>query len=96
MRGTSWEELVEWLSHGHEVEFIYRETPYVIQPEEDNGKAFLVIWRLGDSAVCICKQDVPMHGDIPLECIDTVLCEKCFDGKSFREIEQDAEVTSIL
>lgn len=48
-----------------------------------------------DAAKCIAKCEITMNGDIPQYVIDTVLSEKCFDGKSFFEIQQDITVTVI-
>ena len=39
--------------------------------------------------------EIDVEGDIPQEVIDAVLSEKCFDGKSFLEIEKDVTVTVI-
>ena len=36
-----------------------------------------------------------MGGDIPQAVIDAVFSDKCFDGKSFLEIEKDITVTVI-
>lgn len=67
-----------------------------MQPEVNDGNTYLVIWDCTpDSAKCIAKHEIETDGDIPPYVIDAVLSEKCFDGKSFLEIEQDITVTVI-
>ena len=88
-------ELYEWVSHSHEIEFIYEGITYMVQPEVSNGKSWLTIWECSDSPKCICRHEIPETGDIPKEIIDTVLSEKCFVGKSFAEIEKGTIVTVI-
>ena len=80
MNGIKMDELQELISHCHEAEFEYIDTTYVLQPKVNEGKAYLVIWD---------------WGNIPQAVIDAVLSDKCFDGKSFLEIEKDITVTVI-
>lgn len=97
MQGSTMSEFCEFISHGREAEFDYDDTTYVLQPEIDNGKAYLVIWDCTpDHGKCIAKREIPEHGDIPQGIIDAILSEKCFDGRSFMEIEQDVNVTVIF
>ena len=96
MNGIKMNELYELISHFHDAEFEYNGTTYVLQPEADEGKTYLVIWDCTpDAARCIAKREIPMNGDIPQSAIDAVLSEKCFDGKSFMEVEKDITVTVI-
>jgi hypothetical protein len=96
MNGIKMTELYELISHNHEAEFEYDGTTYVLQPEVNDGKSYLVIWDCTpDSAKCICKHEIGDWGDIPQSVIDAVLSEKCFNGKSFIEIEKDITVTVI-
>lgn len=97
MIGVTMEELYELVSHNHEAEFEYRDKTYVLQPEvDDDDNAYLVIWDCTpDNAKCIAKHETSIEGDIPEEIITSVLSEKCFDGKSFLEIEKDITVTVI-
>ena len=39
--------------------------------------------------------EIGVEGDIPQSVIDAVLSEKCFNGKSFVEIEKEITVTVI-
>ena len=96
MYGIEMNELKELISHCHEAEFEYNRTTYVLQPEVNDGKTYLVIWDCTpDAAKCIAKHEIETDGDIPQYVIDSVLSEKCFDGKSFLEIERDITVTVI-
>ncbi len=97
MQGISMNELCELISHNHEAEFEYNGTTFVLQPEVNDDKTYLVIWDCTpDAAKCIAKCEITVDGDIPQEIIDAVLSEKCFDGKSFLEIENDIIVTVIF
>ena len=96
MQGITMNELYELISHCHEAEFEYGGTTYVLQPEVNGNKAYLVIWDCTpDVTKCIAKHEIGVEGDIPQAVIDAVLSEKCFDGKSFLEIEKDITVTVI-
>ncbi len=88
------EELRERLSWGHDAEFTYQGDEYVIQQEETSVNE--VIWQITPEAKCISKNPIPAEGQIPDECIDAVLNDKCFGEKSFMEIEKDVTVDSIL
>lgn len=96
MQGITMNELYELISHYHDAEFEYDGTTYVLQPEVNDNKTYLVIWDCTSNAEkCIAKCDVDAEGEIPQSVIDVVLSEKCFYGKSFLEIEKDIEVTVI-
>lgn len=96
MQGVTMNELYELISYYHEAEFEYNSTTYVLQPEENDGETYLVIWDCTPNAAkCIAKHEIGVKGDIPKAVIDAVLSEKCFAGKSFLEIEHDVTVTVI-
>lgn len=95
MIGTSMDELKDRLIKGHEAEFTYKDIIYVIQPEVLDNKSYLVIWNCGKDSSCICRYSIP-QGIIPQDLIDKVFNEKCFDGKSFYEIEADVTVETIF
>lgn len=96
MKGIKIKELYELISHCHDAEFEYNGTTYVLQPEVNDDKYYLVIWDCTpDAAKCIAKQEIGGSGDIPQSVINAVLSEKCFEGKSFIEIEEDITVTVI-
>lgn len=96
MNGIKMGELYELVSHGHEIEFEYGKTVYVLQPEVNGGKKYLVIWDCTpDAAKCIAKHKIGIGDDIPRSIIDATLSEKCFNGKSFFEIEKKIEITTI-
>lgn len=95
MRGVTFDELYEWISHSHEVEFTWNNTAYVLQPEVKDGISYLVIWDCAPNGECLCRHIIPDHGDIPKADIDAVLNKPCFSGKSFVEVERDIVVDAI-
>ena len=96
MQGITMNEMCELISHYHDAEFEYNGTTYVLQPEVNDDKTYLVIWDCTpDAAKCIAKSEITVEGDIPQSVIYAVLTEKCFDGKSFLEIESNITVTVI-
>ncbi len=96
MNGIKMGEFYELLSHYHDAEFEYNGTTYVLQPEVNDDKGYLVIWDCTpEAAKCIAKHEIGVDGDIPRDVIDAVLSEKCFDGKSFLELEKHITVTVI-
>lgn len=96
MNGIKMGELYELISYCHEAEFMYNGTTYVLQPEVNDSKAYLVIWDCSPNTTeCIAKHESNIGNVIPQSGIDAVLSEKCFNGKSFMEIEQDITVTVI-
>ena len=89
-------EMYELISHYHDAEFVFNGTTYVLQPEVNNNKTYLVIWDCTPNAEkCIANYEIETDGDIPYSVIDAVLSEKCFNGKSFMEIENLITVTVI-
>lgn len=97
MKGINLDELYEFLSYSREIEFEYNGKNYALQPEVHDGIAYLLIWDCDDNdADCLVKRKLPKWGDVPREVIDDVLNTKCFNGKSFLEVEQDIEVTIIF
>lgn len=96
MQGITMNELYELVSHCHDAEFEYNGKTYVLQPEINDNKAYLVIWDCTpNEEKCIVKHEISAEGDIPQSVIDAVLSEKCFNGKSFLEVEKEVEVTVI-
>lgn len=96
MRGISLEELYEFTTENHDSEFDYNGGTYILQPEWKDKKKYLVIWTCPPAVpTCIARREVPWGQNIPKDAIDEILSTKCFDGKSFLEIEQDVEVTYI-
>lgn len=98
MQGITMNEMCELISHYHDAEFEYNGTTYVLQAEVNDNKTYLIIWDCTpEAAKCIAKHEIYVEGDgdIPQEVIDAVLSEKCFNGKSFLEIEKDVTVTVI-
>lgn len=96
MKGITMTDLYDYISQGHEAEFTYKDTLYVIQPEVVNNKPYLVIWNCEKDGSCICRYSIPNQDIITQDLIDKVLNEKCFDGKNFYEIESDVTVENIF
>lgn len=96
MQGISLSELYEVISNSHDAEFTYNGTTYVLQTELDENNSFLVIWDCTPSAPkCIARYSIPDQNLIPKSVIDKILNDKCFNGKSFLEIEHDVIVDII-
>lgn len=96
MQGISLPELYKVVSDSHDAEFCYNGVTYVLQTESDDSNSFLVIWDCTPGApACIAKHSIPDQNTIPKSVIDRILNDKCFDGKSFMEIEQDVTVDVI-
>ncbi|MCF0231836.1 MAG: hypothetical protein HUJ63_06155 [Enterococcus sp.] len=96
MIGIKMSELIDLISYGHEAEFSYHGKKYVLQSELIDDKAFLVIWDCSPNGICLCRLEIPEHGDIPTKVIEQLLNEKCFNGKSFMDIEKDVSVDVIF
>lgn len=94
MQGMSMNEFYERIMYLHEAEFIYDKATYIIQSVADDEKAWLVIDCV-DTSERLSRYEIPMHGAIPKPVIDAVLSKKCFNGKSFLEIEHEITVTVI-
>ena len=96
MKGIKMKALYELISHNHEAEFEYGGTTYMLQAEINENKNYLVIWDCTPTATkCIAKHEFEGDSYIPKDIIDKVLSIKCFNGKSFMEIEQEITVTVI-
>lgn len=95
MQGISMNELRERIMYSHEAEFVYNGITYILQPVATDKKAWLIIDCV-DTSKRLCQYEIPMHGNIPQSVIDAVLSDKCFDGRSFLEIERDVTVTVIF
>lgn len=96
MKGITMEDLREYISLGHEAEFTYKDIMYVIQSEVLDNNSYLVIWNCGEDSRCICRYSIPNQGIISQDLIDNVFGEKCFDGKSFYEIETEVIVETVF
>ena len=96
MIGTTIKELCDYISQGHEAEFKYMDELYVLQSEVTDGEPYLVIWKCEQNSACICRYKIPNHDTITQDLIDKVLNERCFNGKSFYEIEAEITVENIF
>ena len=99
MRIGAIEDIYTALSRNGELEFDYREKPYTIQAEFVDDKLYLVIWTayFDKENTCLFREEIlPPASFITKEAIDRALNAKCFDGKSFFEIEADVQLTWIF
>lgn len=99
MKGIEWDEFYEWLTWNHDAEFEYNGGTYVLQPEWKENKKWLVIWTCPPAVPrCIARREIKgaWGNDVPRDAIEDILSTKCFEGKSFYDIEQDIEVTVIF
>jgi len=99
MRIGAVEEIYEALMHNGEIAFDYKNNFYAITTAiwEDNHK-YLAIWTDNDDGndVCLVKEESFLKMRNSKEVVDKILNAKCIDGKSFLEIEPDAELTTIF
>jgi hypothetical protein len=96
MQGISLSELYKVISNSHDAEFSYNGATYVLQTEVDEDDSSLVIWDCTPNASkCLARYKIPDQNTIPKSVIDKILNDKCFNGKSFMEIEQDIVVDVI-
>ena len=93
------EEVYQALHHNGEIEFDYRGMPYMIEAGRDEDrKRYLAIWtdHWEKENICIFKEEISEEQLISKEAVDKVLNARCFDGKSFLEIANDVELTTIF
>ncbi len=91
MIGTTLEELKDKLLHGHEVEFTYDGCEYSIESEMEEGESVIKIWKCNTEPRCITKAIVRNEKDL-----EKLLNEKCFQNKTFLEIEDQITVETIF
>ena len=98
MRIGEMEEIYQALSRKGEVEFDYKDKSYMIEPELHEGKKYLMIWTtyLERDNLCVFKEELNSDEEVTKDMIDRALNAKCFDGKSFVEIQQDVELTFMI
>ena len=94
MIGITFEELYDYLSSNHEIEFSYHGVLYSIEPASDDGIRF-VIWRCDDHAEIICSSKESQEKTVN-DAIENLLSQKCFDGESFLDIEDDVIVDTVF
>lgn len=90
MIGTNMEELKQYLKSNREIEFSYQNSVYTIEPGGITSNTRFSIWKSKtdtDTADCICEYTVPSGMISEDDIINDFLNTKCFEGKSFVEIE---------
>ena len=91
MIGTTLEELMDKLLHGHEAEFTYDGCEYSIESELEEGESVIKIWKCDAEPRCITKAAVRNEKDL-----ENLLSEKSFQNKSFLEIEDQITVETLF
>jgi hypothetical protein len=91
MIGITMDELKEKILGGHEAEFSYRGCEYSLETETANEMVTAKIWKCTNEPICIAETNI---GE-PYE-FDKLLNEKCFEGKSFYEIEAEIIVENVF
>lgn len=98
MKGSTFVELFYALSKNHEIEFVYKGIEHKLEPIMREGQSFLVIYQIAPfktlAEVYIGIDDTGFKSASKEDILYILNC-KCFDGKSFYEIEKDVEVTTI-
>ncbi len=77
--------------HGHEAEFVYDGCKYSIESEIDGNDSVIKIWKCGTEPRCILKRSVRNEQDL-----ENLFNVKCFQSKSFNEIEDQIIVEVIF
>lgn len=85
------EELKDYMLHGHEAEFVYKNSEYSIESEIRNGINTVTFWRCSEEGICIAECIVD-----DIEDFEKLFNVKCFDGKSFYEIEAEVTVEAVF
>ena len=93
------EEVYQALHHNGYIEFDYKDSAYMIEAGTHvDEKRYLAIWTADwdKENYCVYKEETFLEQLIEEEVVDKVLNTKCFNGKSFLEIANDVELTSIM
>ena len=93
------EEVYQALHHNGYIEFDWKDSSYMIEAGTDEDeKRYLAIWTADwdKENYCVYKEETFLEQLIEEEVVDKVLNAKCFNGKSFLEIANDLELTSIM
>lgn len=92
MQGSTFEELIDRIIRGHEVEFIYNDEEYDIELDQENGLDVVKIWKYRpDGSECISTTAIENELDIV-----KVFEAKVFYGKSFYEIEKEVIIDTVF
>ena len=91
MIGITMDELKEKILGGHEAEFSYKGCEYSLETETAGEKIVAKIWKCINEPVCIAEADIEFLYDF-----DKLFNEKCFEGKSFYEIEAEIIVENVF
>lgn len=100
MFGKSIIKIFDYLEHQHEIRFMFEGKEYNFLNQIHDDFIQLEIWVENDNKfyedICIASEKSKSTFFIDDECIEKILDVKCFNGKSFMEIERFIEVTKIF
>lgn len=99
MIGTTMEELKQYLKSNREIEFSYQGFQYTIEPGGIGTNTLFSVWKSKsdtNTADCIYEYTTSPDMIIEDEIINDFLNMKCFNGKSFLEIEAEVTVDIIF
>ena len=91
MIGITMDELKDKIFRGHEAEFSYKGCEFSLETEGVNEKIVAKIWKCIGEPVCIAETYIEELYDL-----DKLFNEKCFEGKSFYEIEAEIMVENVF
>ena len=94
MTGITFDELYDFIEHNHEIEFTYSKEEYTIEPVGNMDTVVFEIWKYGDNPKRICEVSAATDCEIRLV-IEQLLNQRCFNGRSFMEIEQEITIDTI-
>jgi hypothetical protein len=93
-------KIFDYLEHRHEISFIFEGKEYNFLNQLYDDVIQLEIWVENDNKfyedICIASEKSKSAFFIDDECIERLFEVKCFNGKSFLEIENLIQVLEIL
>ena len=89
--GFELDELIDLLSRNHEAEFTWKDKVFMIQPVDNN----LVMYRFSPDLCYLSKIPCDSPGLVGKNAVMQILNEKCLDGRSFIELQNEIFVDVI-
>jgi hypothetical protein len=89
--GFELDELIDLLSRNHEAEFTWKDMVFMIQPEDGH----LVMYRFSPDLCYLSKIPNDSPGLVGKNAVVQILNEKCLDGRSFIELQNEIFVDVI-
>jgi hypothetical protein len=89
--GIELSELIDMLAQNHEAEFMWNDMEYMIQPVDDH----IILYRSSPDLCDLCKITLSGSNLVGEDIVRKLLNEKCFNGKSFMELQNEITITVI-